>query len=56
LTVKRLCYGLPLLLVLVLVIRQSTTVGVEYGSEVETVKAILADAAKENPWVISDNP
>ncbi len=35
-----------------LAIRQSTTVGVEYGSDVETVKAILADAARENPWVI----
>ncbi|MCJ2531736.1 MAG: mechanosensitive ion channel family protein [Candidatus Thermoplasmatota archaeon] len=39
-----------------LAIRQSTTVGVEYGSDVETVKTILADAAKENPWVISDEP
>ncbi|MFQ5986273.1 MAG: mechanosensitive ion channel family protein [Thermoplasmata archaeon] len=35
-----------------LAIRQSTTVGVEYGSDVKTVKAILADAARENPWVI----
>ncbi|MEE9163672.1 MAG: mechanosensitive ion channel family protein [Thermoplasmata archaeon] len=35
-----------------LAIRQSTTVGVEYGSDVETVKTILADAARENPWVI----
>ncbi|MFQ6012035.1 MAG: mechanosensitive ion channel family protein [Thermoplasmata archaeon] len=37
-------------------IRQATTVGVEYGSDVETVKTILADAAKENPWVIKDDP
>ncbi len=35
-----------------LAIRQSTTVGVEYGSDVETVKTILSDAARENPWVI----
>lgn len=37
-------------------IRQRTNVGVAYGSDVESVKTILADAAKENPWVITDDP
>lgn len=39
-----------------LAIRQRTSVGVEYGADVETVKEILANAAKENPWVIKDEP
>lgn len=37
-------------------IRQSTTVGVAYGSDIEKVKAALAAAAEENPMVITDNP
>ncbi|MCJ2532085.1 MAG: mechanosensitive ion channel family protein [Candidatus Thermoplasmatota archaeon] len=37
-------------------IRQSTTVGVAYGSDIEKVKAALAAAAKENPMVITDSP
>jgi small-conductance mechanosensitive channel len=35
-------------------IRQNTTVGVAYGSDVERVKETLVAAAEENPWVIKD--
>ncbi|MEE9600267.1 MAG: mechanosensitive ion channel family protein [Thermoplasmata archaeon] len=37
-------------------IRQSTTVGVAYGSDIESVKATLVAAAEENPMVIKDDP
>jgi small-conductance mechanosensitive channel len=37
-------------------IRQSTTVGVAYGSDIERVKATLVAAAEENPMVIKGNP
>ncbi len=37
-------------------LRQSTTVGVAYGSNIEDVKATLVAAAKENPLVIKGEP
>ncbi|MEE9236809.1 MAG: mechanosensitive ion channel family protein [Thermoplasmata archaeon] len=37
-------------------IRQKTTIGVAYGSDIERVKATIVAAAKENPLVIKDEP
>lgn len=37
-------------------IRQSTTVGVAYGSDIERVKEVIASAARDHPGVIGDEP
>ncbi len=37
-------------------IRQSTSVGVAYGSDIQKVKEIIASAARDNPGVIKDEP
>lgn len=39
-----------------LAIRQSTTVGVAYGSDLETVKTILAESASDHPGVHKSQP
>ncbi|MEE9600230.1 MAG: mechanosensitive ion channel family protein [Thermoplasmata archaeon] len=37
-------------------IRQKTTIGVAYGSDIEKVKATIVGAARENPMVIKGEP
>ncbi len=37
-------------------IRQSTSVGVAYGSDIQKVKEIITSAARDNPGVIKDEP
>ncbi len=37
-------------------IRQSTSIGVAYGSDIERVKEVIASAARDHPGVIGDEP